>query len=622
MIDRIPVCLQTCLHCAYAVVLEEYSAYDRRLVFDGCWKRENIPVPIGRGECGKFKESEERIKRKFWKKWEEKVYTTERVRIKDHFDEVQTDEVTTNDQPEDIITQEPFKTADEVTTKQGIDTGSVTAEHSKTSRTRALILQALANNISHLNDISHFAGVDPSTAHYHLRNLIKEERVLRVSWGEYVLPGQFKNDGRNFENLLKNFSQLVPGVESCGGFYPVEKNILMDVLSKENKYEQYSERELARKSKVSRYKVKKYTRELEKKRLIEIRKEGNRLVFVPTKVAIHGLTDFFASIKNGSKFNSSSSKFQPLSQPPNSKIQPTEEFQDEGHTADSRIQPGELEMFDDFLTWQQKNAHRIILQFKVLRCDHSRLKRTGWIFGKKAIRKHFPEAYIFKSKDPSGEIVNILPKEPFIFMSPFEFQDQIVGFVNEIVERLKDCGIYLDLSEPAEVKMEHVALENDVFARNVVKKGLLYFRSVIHTVDSTGETMEYVIAIDKSKALHLEFQGTEAEHLAEEYEAFIDDVVSKRIDRKVLRDMPEKLQDVQSELTQKLGEVEETFSTSIQEIKDTQKLLHENQLGFSEDLASHAKIVRKMSETAESFQRAADSFKEAVELFMGAEKGS
>ncbi len=185
-----------------------------------------------------------------------------------------------------------------------------------------------------------------------------------------------------------------------------------------------------------------------------------------------------------------------------------------------------------------------------------------------------------------------------------------------MIERLKDYGIYLDLSEPAEIKMEHVALENDVFARNVVKKGLLYFKSVIRTVDSTGETMEYVISIDKSKVLHLEFEGSEVQHLAEEYEAFIDDVVSKRIDRRGLRDMPGKLQDVQSELTQKLGEVEETFFTSIQEIKDTQKLLHENQLGFSEDLASHAKIVRKMSETAESFQRAADSFKEAVELFM------
>lgn len=101
--------------------------------------------------------------------------------------------------------------------------------------------------------------------------------------------------------------------------------------------------------------------------------------------------------------------------------------------------------------------------------------------------------------------------------------------------------------------MEHMTLEDDVFARNVVKKGLLYFRSVVRTVDSTGEPMEYVIAIDKSKALHLEFEGTEAEHLAEEYEAFINDVVFKRIDRKSLRDIPQKFEDVQIQVVDKFN---------------------------------------------------------------------
>ncbi len=346
------------------------------------------------------------------------------------------------------------------------------------------------------------------------------------------------------------------------------------------------------------------------------------MVFVPTKVAICGLTDFFASIKNGSKFNSLSSKFQPLSQPLNSKIQPVEEFQDKGHTADSKFQPGELEMFDDFLTWQQKNAHRIILQFKVLRCDHSRLRGTGWIFGKKAIRKHFPEAYIFKSKDPSGEIVNILPKEPFIFMSPFEFQDQIVGFVNEITERLKDCGIYLDLSEPAEVKMEHVALENDVFARNVVKKGLLYFKSVIHAVDSTGETMEYVIGIDKSKVLHLEFEGSEAQHLAEEYEAFIDDVVSKKIDRKTLREIPQKFENVEIQVVNRFDQIEKVLTSSVEGIQKTQTLLHENQVEFSQNLVSHVEMVQKISEAAESLKACADALREGMSLYIRAKSSS
>ena len=45
---------------------------------------------------------------------------------------------------------------------------------------------------------------------------------------------------------------------------------------------------------------------------------------------------------------------------------------------------------------------------------------------------------------------------------------------------------------------------------NMVAKalGLLYFKSKIQVINSTGEIMEYVIAIDKSKKLHLEFEGT------------------------------------------------------------------------------------------------------------------
>lgn len=68
MIDKIPTCLHTCLHCRNAVIVEEFSAYDGKLVFDGCWKRENIVVPVERRECKEFKASEERVKRKFWKK--------------------------------------------------------------------------------------------------------------------------------------------------------------------------------------------------------------------------------------------------------------------------------------------------------------------------------------------------------------------------------------------------------------------------------------------------------------------------------------------------------------------------------------------------------------------------
>ena len=71
----------------------------------------------------------------------------------------------------------------------------------------------------------------------------------------------------------------------------------MDILSKENKYEQFSERELARRNNISRYSAKKYTLNLEKKKLITVKKENNQLVFTQTKIAINGFTSFFDSQK-------------------------------------------------------------------------------------------------------------------------------------------------------------------------------------------------------------------------------------------------------------------------------------------------------------------------------------
>lgn len=49
--------------------------------------------------------------------------------------------------------------------------------------------------------------------------------------------------------------------------------------------------------------------------------------------------------------------------------------------------------------------------------------------------------------------------------------------------------------------------------------------------------MEYAVAIDKSKEIHLEFEGSEAHHFVEEYEGLIDDVDTGRIDRRDLREM-------------------------------------------------------------------------------------
>jgi hypothetical protein len=193
-----------------------------------------------------------------------------------------------------------------------------------------------------------------------------------------------------------------------------------------------------------------------------------------------------------------------------------------------------LHTFEDYIAWQQKNAHRLIIQFKLLRCNHHRLKSTGWIFGKKSIHYHFTEAFIFKSKDPSKEVINVLPKNPFMFVSPFEFEDQIIGFVNEVIDRLNEYGIVIDLSEPAEIKMEHVALEDDIFARKVVQKGLLYFVSTIHTRDSNEDP----------------------------YETFIDDVVSGKIDRNDLKELPYKVDGINTGIKEEFEKIENRLSSN------------------------------------------------------------
>jgi Mn-dependent DtxR family transcriptional regulator len=577
VIDRLPKCLHTCLQCRHAVIFEEYSGPSKRIFFDGCWKDNDVRRLMKREDCKKFEESKERISRKFWEKWEWKVYKGQ------HLSKEVSEEEESSKSCEDL-----FKRADEVYAEQvdsqeneipmGSDaitdsiqvanTAVSTSEKTQGLTTRALVLQALTNNISRLKDIASFAGVDPSTAHYHMRNLMRDERVIKMAWGHYTLSDNvdgnsrifLDNDGKTFEKLLKNFSQSGRGRTGSGNLDPVERNILMDILSKDNKYEQFSERELARRNKVSRYTVKKYTEKLEKNKLITINQVGNQYVYTPTELAIKGLSGFFDSVRNGSKIDSSSSKIQPINEPDLSKVQLSHEVQpadtevpqtqiaDQDISADPN--PGNsFEIFDDYITWQQKNAHRLFIQFKLLQCNHNKLKSTGWIFGKKSIHKHFTEAYIFKSKDPTGEFINVLPKNPFIFGSPFEFESQILNFVNEVVERLRDYSIILDLSEPAAVKTAHVALENDLFARKVIKKGLLHFRTKVTTRDSTGELIEYVIAIDKSQEVHLEVEGQEAKHFTESYSDFIDDVVTGRIDRKFLRKLPEENKKIEKGIT-------------------------------------------------------------------------
>jgi predicted transcriptional regulator len=625
VIDRLPKCLHTCLQCRHAVIFEEYSGPSKRLFFDGCWKDNDVRRLLKREDCKKFKESKERISRKFWERWEWKVYKGQH--LSDEVDEEEESSKSCEDlfkRADEVYAEQADSQENEIPVESDIPTDSIqvanttaasTSKKSQDLTTRALILQALSNNISNLKDIASFAGVDPSTAHYHMRNLMRDERVLKMAWGHYTLlnnvDGNSKifldDDGKSFEKLLRNFSQPGKGRRGSGNLDPVEKNILMDILSKDNKYEQFSERELARRNKVSRYMVKKYTERLEKNKLIVINQKGKQYVYTPTELAIKGLTGFFDSVENGSKIDSSSSKIQPTNEPDSSRVEPPHEVQpvdkeiphtqvtDQDIPADP--DPGNpLETFDDYITWQQKNAHRLFIQFKLLQCNHNKLKSTGWIFGKKSIHKHFTEAYIFKSKDPTGEFINVLPKNPFIFRSPFEFESQILNFVNEVVERLRDYGITLDLSEPAAVKTAHVAIENDLFARKVIKKGLLHFRTKVVTRDSTGELIEYVIAIDKSQEVHLEVEGQEAQHFTENYSDFIDDVVTGRIDRKFLRELPEENKKIRRGITT-IQETQGQFRQDLEYFSETTRF-------YSENIKTHVKAIDTLSQKVEQSTKA------------------
>ena len=258
---------------------------------------------------------------------------------------------------------------------------------------------------------------------------MRQERVIKLSWGRYTFPDSpaLEETGQFFEKFLKNSSQPIRANTGNMELHPTEKNILVDILSKDNRYLQLSERELARRNNISRYKVKKYTHKLEKKRLITIEKEGKQLIYTPTQVAINAFSAFLHSEKTGSKIDSSSSKVQPITSKkwpiingkgevggkdvlqdqfspdvpedvghqgmPSALGTPENEYlaQDTAPEDSGRpdTPPQNVQTFEDYIAWQQKNAHRLIIQFKLLRCNHNRLKGTGWIFGKKSIHKHF-----------------------------------------------------------------------------------------------------------------------------------------------------------------------------------------------------------------------------------------
>jgi predicted transcriptional regulator len=278
-------------------------------VYDGCWKSDKIRLPVNREDCGKFEESIERVQRKFWKKWAWKVY-------------INGDLVTLEQGPQEnsessqgqscIAAQASDKSCglsnhkDEPSGQAAIhntgirrsteyeNTTDITTTREKNT-TRASILQALTNRISRLTDIAHCAGVDSSTAHYHLRNLIEEEKVTKVSRGKYTLSGShffdsLAEEGSHFfEEILENLSQYTKENES--DLHPVEKKILLQILSIENTYIKYSERELAKKCNISRNTAKKYTKRLEEKGAIEIRKENNQYTYIPTNVILHRMAE-------------------------------------------------------------------------------------------------------------------------------------------------------------------------------------------------------------------------------------------------------------------------------------------------------------------------------------------
>ena len=130
-----------------------------------------------------------------------------------------------------------------------------------------------------------------------------------------------------------------------------------------------------------------------------------------------------------------------------------------------------LDTFEDHLSWQQKNAHRIIMQFKLLRCNHQRLKKSGWIFGQKSIHKHFTQAYIYKSKNPTAEIINVLPKHPFIFTSD---SDWSVDVCAEVPAGYTIVGVYDengDLIPSGECVHTFVSGETKVVAFEVKETG-------------------------------------------------------------------------------------------------------------------------------------------------------
>ena len=82
-------------------------------------------------------------------------------------------------------------------------------------------------------------------------------------------------------------------------------------------------------------------------------------------------------------------------------------------------------------------------------------------------------------------VLYVLPRDPFIFTSEFDLNSKIIDFVNEVILRLRNYGIVIDLSEPAVIRMQHEAVEDDVVARKLIRRGLLHLRCKVKTIIDT-----------------------------------------------------------------------------------------------------------------------------------------
>ena len=140
--------------------------------------------------------------------------------------------------------------------------------------------------------------------------------------------------------------------------------------------------------------------------------------------------------------------------------------------------------------------------------------------------------------------------------------------------------------------------------------------------------MEYVIAIDKSKKLHLEIEGREAQKLMENYEEFIDDVVTKRIDPKFLRELPEQNKKLKEKM-QTIQDDQTRFDDTLHSFSETVQFYSENIKTHIDVLTSLTKSVnrsieasKKIERTAESTEKAAKTLIEAIELLKRLEKHS